>query len=214
MKVKATVILASNQICRLHDRLPLLTYSAWHESESGYCTQSLRISDDGSFAAHGQSCCNNYCSIEFDAATSTLRIEIDSRRHALWETGNCAGEVFSLLRMGLQPHPSGEGWHNPPDLGILSMFKVKEYDSWRKDKPFWECDLTATPALDRQRTVLNDYFRQWKPEVWRDHFMAYDPSRKAIIFHTSEEGVGYGKTATSFLDGTDYRRLSAEGIRL
>jgi hypothetical protein len=214
MKVKAIAVLTSTQICRLHERLALLTYSAWQESESEYHTPSLVISDDGSFTADGQSCYKNFCGLKFDATTSTLQIEIDSRRHALWFTGNCAGEVFSLLRMGLQPHPSDEGWHNPPDLDILEKFKVKEYDSWRKDKPFWDWELTATPALDHQRTVLGDYFRRWKPEVWRDHFMAYDPGRKAIIFHTSEEEVKDGKTATSFLDGIDYRRLSTDGVRL
>jgi hypothetical protein len=116
---------------------------------------------------------------------------------ALHDVNNSAGAVFALL-----------------DLNILKGFKVQEYDSWRQDVPFWEHNLTASPELDRQRLILEDYFRQWKPKLWRNHFLAYDPSRRTLIFHTAEEGVEYGRPAVDFLDGVDYRRLAAEGIKL
>lgn len=143
-----------------------------------------------------------------------LYLEIDSRRHALWDAENSAGEVFALLRMEAQPHPSGEGWWYPADLDILKGFKVQEYDSWRQDVPFWECNLTSSKELDRQKLILEDYFRKWKPALWRDHFLAYDPSRRTLVFYTAEEGVEYGAPAVSFLKGVDYRRLAAEGIKL
>jgi hypothetical protein len=212
MKVKATVILTPTQACRVYDRLANLTYSAWEECD--YCIPSLTIFDDGSFIAAGQSCEGNFCGLSFDAASSVLRIEINSRRHALWECGNSAGAVFELLRMERTPHPSGLGWWYPADLDILEGFKVQEYDSWRRDVPFWECNLCATPELDYQRMMLEDYFRQWKREVWRKHFLAYDPDRKILVLHTPEEGVEWGRPAVDFLDGMDYRRLAAEGVKL
>jgi hypothetical protein len=50
--------------------------------------------------------------------------------------------------------------------------------------------------------------------VWRDHFLAYDPARKVLVLHTPEEGVEWGRPAADFLDGVDYRRLAAEGVKL
>jgi hypothetical protein len=195
MKVKATIILTAAQACRIHDRLANLTSFAWWESN--YCTPYLTITDNGSFTAVGQSCEKNFCMIEFNTPSSTMWLEIDSKRGALHDEDNSAGAVFALL-----------------DLNILEEFEIQEYDSWRRDVKFWECGLCASPELDRQKVVLEDYFRQWKPELWRDHFLAYDPSRKVLVFHTPEEGVEYGKPAVDFLDGVDYRRLAAEGVKL
>jgi hypothetical protein len=116
--------------------------------------------------------------------------------------------------MEAQPHPSGEGWWYPIDLDTVEGFKIQEYDSWRKDRPFWECGMTASAELDHLKIILEDYFRRWKADLWRDHFLAYDPARRTLVFYTPEEGVEYGKPAVDFLDGKDYRRLATEGVRL
>jgi hypothetical protein len=212
MKVKATTTLTAAQACRIHDRLAQLTHSAWEECD--YCIPALTILNDGSFISHGESCKGNFCMIKFNAENSVLYLEIDSRRHALWDRENSAGEVFALLRMEAQPHPSGEGWWYPIDLDIVEGLRIQEYNSWRKDVKFWECGMTTSAELDRLKIILEDYFRQWKPKLWRDHFLAYDPSRRVLVFYTSEEGVEYGKPAVDFLSGVDYRRLAAEGVRL
>jgi hypothetical protein len=194
MKVKASATLSSAHACRIHDHLANLTYSAWEECD--YCAPSLTILNDGSFIASGESCEGNYCSIEYNAACSTLYLEINSRRHALHDEGNCAGAVFALL-----------------NLDVLKTLEVQEYDSWRRDVPFWHCGLTRSPKMDAQRNVLSEYFRRFRHDVWRDHFLNYDPDRKILVFHTAEEGVEWGRPATDFLDGMDYRRLAAEGIK-
>jgi hypothetical protein len=209
MKVTATATLTAAQACRIYERLADLATFAWLR-ESNYCTPSLTIFDDGSFTAVGQSCAANFCSIIFDATHSLIKLKIDSRRHALLDEGNSAGAVFGLLRMGLQCK-EGE-WNNPVDLDILERFKIQEYSSWRKDKPFWECNLTSSGTLDRQKRVLEEYFRRWKPEMLRNQFVAYDPGRKTIVFHTSSSEVGTGIPVMNFLDGIDFRRLAAEGI--
>jgi hypothetical protein len=210
MKVTATATLTATQVCCIYDRLAKLVPFSWL-MEGGYCTPSLTISDNGSFNAVGQSCAANFCSIEFDATHSLLKIEINSRRHALLDEGNSAGAVFGLLRMGLQCNKDGE-CHSPLDLNILERFKIQEYSSWRKDVPFWECNLTRSSKMDAQKEALSEYFRKFRHDIWRDHFLNYDPDRKILVFHTSEEGVEHGRPATYFLDGIDFRRLAAEGI--
>ena len=105
-----------------------------------YGAESLEFSttSNGSWAIFGQSCKGNWLEVTYDAEKGIVSLEADSRRHALRDHGNMAGEVFRLMFCRKR---TADGQY-PLDKKLLDAFVVKEYRSWRTDAPWYECGLT------------------------------------------------------------------------